>query len=46
MDYSIQVPSKGIPEEQLTVEDISEEVYKIEDLLKMVEREVRKITYS
>ena len=32
---------KGFHEEQLTIEEIEEEAYKIEDLLKTVEKEVR-----
>ena len=37
---------KGFHEEQLTVEEIAEEAYKIEDLLKTVEKEVKKPTHS
>lgn len=37
---------KGFHEEQLTVEEIEEEAYKIEDLLKTVEKEVKKPTHS
>ena len=37
---------KGFHEEQLTLEDILEEAYKIEDLLKIVEKEVKKSTQS
>jgi len=33
---------KGSHEEQLTVEEIEEEAYKIEDLLRIVEKEVRR----
>ncbi len=35
---------KGFHEEQLTIEDITEEAYKIEDLLKTVEKEVKRTT--
>lgn len=34
----------GFHEEQLTVEDILKEAYKIEDLIRMTEREVKKFT--
>ncbi|RLF34875.1 MAG: superfamily I DNA and RNA helicase and helicaseubunit [Thermoplasmata archaeon] len=37
---------KGFHEEQLTVEDIMEEIYKIEDLLKIVEKEAKKSMQS
>ncbi len=37
---------KGFHEEQLTVEEIEEEAYKIEDLLRIVEKEVKKPTHS
>ena len=37
---------KGFHEEQLTVEEIAEEAYKIEDLLKTVEKEVKRSTHS
>jgi len=37
---------KGFHEEQLTIEDIAEEAYKIEDLLKTVEKEAKKSTHS
>jgi len=34
----------GFHEEQLTIEDVLKEAYKIEDLIKIVEKEVRKVT--
>ncbi len=34
----------GSHEEQLTVEEILKEAYKIEDLIRIIEREVRKVT--
>ena len=46
MEYRIWVSPKGFHEEQLTVEEIEEEAYKIEDLLKTVEKEVKKPTHS
>jgi len=35
---------KGFHEEQLTIEDIIEEAYKIEDLIKIIEKEAKKTT--
>lgn len=37
---------KGFHEEQLTVEEIEEEAYKIEDLLKIVEKEIKELTHG